>query len=260
MTSSIRTSITKTLLLAAATTAAVALHSTAAADWGSLKGRFVVDGAPPALPPLVISKDQHCIDSKPVNETVVIGDGGGLANAVVYVFLGRRGSIDVHPDYEAELEESVVLDNIGCHFVPHVARVRTGQTFVLKNSDPVGHNTNVTGIFNEIIPAGDERPKTFNRAESLPIPVTCNIHPWMKGHVLVQEHPYMAVSGEDGTFEIKNIPAGNFNFQFWHETGYLRDLRFSGGSTNRRGQAELTIAAGETLDLGDIQVPANMLR
>ena len=60
------------------------------------------------------------------------------------------------------------------------------------------------------------------------MPVDCNIHPFMKGHLLVQDHPYMAVSGEDGTFEIKNIPAGKHEFQFWHEAaGYLKNLKLN---------------------------------
>jgi hypothetical protein len=252
--------ITRTTICSIALVAGLLPAVSDGAGWGSLKGKFVVDGEPPALAPLVITKDEFCIQTKPINETVVVGDGGGLANAVVYVFLGRRGKIEVHPDYEARLKEPVVLDNHGCHFVPHVALVRTGQSFILKNSDPVGHNTNVTGFFNEIIPEGAERPKTFTKARPLPVPVSCNIHPFMNGHVVIQDHPYMAVSGEDGTFEIKNLPAGKHEFQFWHETGYLKDLKLTGGTTDRRGRAEITIVDGQTLDLGEIKVPARSLQ
>jgi hypothetical protein len=83
----------------------------------------------------------------------------------------------------------------------------------------------------------------------------------MQGHLLVQEHPYMAASAEDGTFEIENVPAGEHEFQFWHEApGYLRDLKLKGGATNRQGRIDLDIPANETLDLGDIKVPASMLK
>jgi len=229
-----------------------------AAEWGALKGRFVVDGTPPTPNPLVVTKDQHCMNKKPINESVLVGDDGSLANALVYVRLGRRDKIDVHPDYAAKLSEAVELDNGGCRFVPHVTLLRAGQPFLLKNSDPVGHNTNV-GLFNQIIPAGGETTTKIDRAAAVPLPVTCNIHPFMKGFVLVQDHPYMAVSAEDGTFEIKNIPAGKREFQFWHETGYLRELKLDGGTTDRRGRLELIIKAGQTLDLGDIRVPAASL-
>jgi hypothetical protein len=83
----------------------------------------------------------------------------------------------------------------------------------------------------------------------------------MKGYVLSQDHPYMAATGDDGKFEIKDIPAGKHDFQFWHEAGgYLKDLTLKGGKTDRRGRAELSIADGQTLDLGDIKVKASALK
>jgi hypothetical protein len=82
----------------------------------------------------------------------------------------------------------------------------------------------------------------------------------MKAHLVSLSHPYMAASGDDGTFEIKNIPAGQHEFQFWHEApGYLKNMKLKAGTTDTRGRAKLTIAAGQTLDLGDIKVPAKVL-
>jgi hypothetical protein len=238
----------------------VSFTSAAAADWGSIKGRFVVDGKPPELKPLVVDKDQFCIDNPPENETVILGDDGALSNVAVYLRLGRRDKIDVHPDYKAKLSEAAVLDNKGCHFVPHVTLVRTGQPLILKNSDPVGHNTNL-GTFNQIIPAGGQTPTKLTRAEVLPKPVSCNIHPFMRAYILVQDHPYMTVSDEQGKFEIANVPAGKRAFTFWHEApGPLKDLKVGSGKADRRGTVELTIQAGETLDLGDIKVPASLLK
>jgi plastocyanin len=237
-----------------------------AAEWGSLKGRFVVDGEAPEPAPLAVGdKDPFCVKAKPENKSVLVGEDGGLANAVVFVRVPRRGKVDVHPDYEASKAEPVVLDNEGCEFEPHIALVRIGQPFVIKNSDPTGHNTNArlvaNGAFNVLVVEGQENKMTFSKAEPMPMPVNCNIHPFMQGHLLVQEHPYMVASAEDGTFEIKNIPAGEHEFQFWHEApGYLKDLTVKSGKTNRQGRADLEITAGETLDLGDIKVPASMLK
>jgi hypothetical protein len=231
-----------------------------AAEWGTVKGRFVVAGQPPKPSPLVVSKDQFCIDNPPTNESVVVGDKGGLANVVVSIRLGRRDKIEIHPDYLAKLDEPVALDNKACHFVPHVTLVRAGQPLVLKNSDPVGHNTNL-GVFNQIIPAGGETTTKISRAAATPLSVTCNIHPFMKGYVVVQDHPYMAVSDETGNFEIQNIPAGEHAFAIWHEaSSFLKDLKVGSGKTDRRGTVELTIKPGETLDVGDIAIPATALK
>jgi len=236
--------------------------ASSAAEWGSIKGRFVLDGAPPKLAPLVVTKDAYCIDKKPINESVIVGSDGGLANVVVYLRLPRGGKVEMHPDYPAQPTEAAVLDNNGCSFHPHITLVRAGQPLVIKNSDPVGHNTNIAVFaFNQTIPIGSETPLKTTRATPIPMPVVCNIHPWMKAHVLVQDHPYMAASAEDGTFEIKNIPVGKHEFQMWHEgSGYMKNIKFKGGTANRQGRATLTIAAGGTLDLGDIKVPASLLK
>jgi hypothetical protein len=231
-----------------------------AADWGSIKGRFVVEGAVPKPAPLVVTKDQFCIDKNLVSESIVVGEKGGLANALVSLRLARREKIDVHPDYNAQLSEPVELDNNGCHFVPHITLLRSGQPIALKNSDPVGHNTKVA-MFNQIIPAGNQVMTKIERSAALPLQVSCSIHPFMTGYVMVQDHPYMAVSAEDGTFEIKNIPAGKRAFMLWHEVpGGLQGLKVGSGKTDRRGTLELTIKPGETLDLGEIKVPATSLK
>jgi plastocyanin len=235
---------------------------TASAEgWGSIKGRFVVDGTPPKLTPLVVNKDQYCINKMPKNDSVVIGKDHALVNAVVYLRLPLGATVDVNPEYAAELKKPAVLDNKGCSFSPHILTVRKGQELKIVNSDPVSHNTNITLLsFNPIVPAGTSRSVEVTTDRSLPTPVQCNIHTWMKGYLLAQDHPYMAVSGEDGTFEIKDIPAGKHEFQFWHEApGYLKNLKFKGGTTDRRGRAKITIVAGKTIDLGDITVPASML-
>jgi len=67
--------------------------------------------------------------------------------------------------------------------------------------------------------------------ESGPISYKCSIHPWMSGYVRVFEHPYYAVTDDDGKFEIKNAPVGKFRIVFWHESG-LRGGR-TGDSARR---------------------------
>ena len=235
-----------------------------AAEWGSLKGRFLIDGTAQKPAALVINKDQYCMDHKPDNDSLVVGKNNSLVNVVVFLRPQLGKKVDIHPDYAAKLKEPVVLDNHFCTFKPHILLARVGQKIVIKNSDPppVGHNTNIELFaFNQTIPSNDKMEITDTKDYPLPRPIVCGIHTWMKAHLLSLDHPYMATSGEDGTFEIKNIPAGVNEFQFWHELAlYLKNTKLSGGMTDARGRAKLKIEPGKTLDLGDIKVPASLLK
>ena len=160
-----------------------------ATGWGTIKGRFVYDNpaARTAPKPLTITKDvEVCGKHQLVNESLLVDSTGGLANVVLYL---RNRNVEVHPDYAASANERAVLDNKDCHFVPHVLAMRTSQPFIIKNSDSVGHNTNAAltanAPFNVIIPAGKEAEEKLSSAETAPATVTCNIHPWMKGYVVV---------------------------------------------------------------------------
>src|SRR3954451_10763344 len=155
--------------------AALLASSSLAADWGSLKGRFVVDGTPAKLQPLVINKDpEYCGQHNPVNETIVVGKNNALVNAVVYLRAPLGKKVDVNPEYEADLKKPAVLDNNGCSFKPHILTARVGQKIVVKNSDPVGHNTNVTALsFNPLVPAKGETEMVDGQASAIPTPINC---------------------------------------------------------------------------------------
>ncbi len=239
-----------------------AMASVGGADaWGTLKGRFIYDGDPPQQEKLNVTKDvEVCTKDHPLNESLVVGPDGGLANVVVYIRPARGKAIKIHPDYKTDAADKVELNNLHCRFAGHITLLQTDQTLVIGNEDPVGHNTKADFFkassysFNQQIPAGGSYEVQISRAEGRPVPVQCNIHPWMIGYLLVRDDPYMAVSAEDGTFTIKNIPVGEHEFQFWQEkSGYLKDVSFQGGKTDRRGRADLKISSGDN-DLGDLSV------
>ncbi len=234
--------------------------------WGTIKGRFVYDGAPPTPPALNIDKDQAvCGGHNLVNESLLVSSDGGLQNAVLLV---KDRNVDVHPDYDATKDAKVTLDNHNCHFEPHIAVVRAGQTLVVKNSDTVSHNTNAglqtNGAFNDSIPAGTELTKKIGAAETTPAPVNCTIHPWMKGYIIVQPHPYVAVSGKDGTFEIKNVPAGvPLKMKAWHEASTASGNALQANRPDLKwqtnGEFTVTLQPDQVLDLKEIKVPASSL-
>lgn len=244
------------------------LMAAEAEQWGTLKGRFVVDGSPPKAAALEPGNDPVCHHAKPVNESVLIGKENGLRNAVVYLRTRRGETVAVHPELTDDEPKPVELSNKECRFSPHVTLVRTGQKLVVKNEDPTAHNTKFDLLknpgLNQVIPAAGEFEQSFEQAESLPLPVSCNIHPFMKGYVLIRDDPYMAVTDKEGKFEIKHLPVGEHQFQFWHETGYLKNVAMQPEDSepmeaDRRGRLRLTIRADTEIDLGEIRVPAELL-
>jgi hypothetical protein len=231
--------------------------------WGNLTGRFVYKGDPPTPEKLSITKDvEVCSKHAPIDERLLVSADGGIANVAIYV---RDNDVKVHPDYEATASDNVELDNLHCRFSPHVAMLRTGQTLVLKNSDSVGHNTKgdcfVNAAFNILIPSGGTAEPSLGEPERLPVKVGCNIHPWMQGWVLIQKHPYMAVTAEDGSFTIENLPTGIHEVQLWQEAaGYLRGVQTKLGVSNEKnGRLEVAIHPGDN-DLGDIEVDPSMFK
>lgn len=240
---------------------ALTTAATEAAEWGTLKGQFILDGTAPAPAKLNINKDQAvCGQHELVDESLLVDANGGIKNILVYIRPARGKKIDVHPDYAASANDKVVLDNLNCRFEPHIVLLRTSQTLALKNSDSVGHNCKLDAFVNTpinvLIPPEATNDQKLTKEERMPVQASCNIHPWMTAFVVVRDDPYMAVSADDGTFEIKNIPAGKYEFQFWQEkAGYLKKIKLgSAGETDNRGRANLEIKAGDN-ELGKVSVP-----
>ena len=217
------------------------------APWVTLKGRVVF---PEKLPipvraPLAVNQDKgHCLAKGPIlDETVIVNPKTrGIRNVVVWLRPDNNNpkaeftADQIHPNDAKRKPADVVIDQPCCMFVERVTACRVGDTIVVKNPAPVNHNffwvSEANGELNvTLAPNGQHRFEKPLAAEPSPIGYKCTIHPWMAGWVRVFDHPYYAVTDDDGKFEIKNAPAGKFRVVMWHEV-----VGFKGGRNGRLGE------------------------
>lgn len=210
-------------ILTAKDMAAAESTGAAATGWGTFKGRITLSAKPAPLKDLTCNKDEGTCCREPLRDnSIVTGSGNGLGNVFVYLRSKGKTPVRVHEDYAKKEGTEVVLDNVKCMFEPHCAVVWTKQKLMIKNSDPVGHNTKYdssTQGFNDLLTVnGAPLEKQFKAGENKPAGLSCNIHPWMKAQLLVRDNPYFAVTNDAGEFEIPNMPAGeDLEITFWHE-------------------------------------------
>lgn len=191
---------------------------------GSLEGQIKFEGEPPAREEIRMvevslagARNSECVKLHPGNtllsDDVIVGEEGGLANVVIYV------KSDLERDFGVPVEP-VLLDQIGCRYVPHIVTMQAGQTIQVHNSDPLVHNVRSFSEKNRPFNLGQTednmREKTLRKVE-FPIKVKCDIHRWMGAYIFVFGHPFHAVTAEDGAFSIEGLPAGEHTIAAWHE-------------------------------------------
>lgn len=188
---------------------------------GTITGRVIVEGTPPKAQTIRVDGDKTCATLVPgaerQTETWVVGEGGGLANVFVYVKTGLEGRSFPVPT------EPVVLDQQNCWYTPRVVGVRVGQSFQVLNSDPLLHNVRAQAAVNQAFNQGQpvqgvRYSHTFSTDEVM-VPIKCDVHAWMNAWVGVMNHPYFAVTGPSGAFELPNLPPGTYTVEAWHEAG-----------------------------------------
>ncbi|MBL0332959.1 MAG: hypothetical protein IPP08_04725 [Chlorobiota bacterium] len=197
----------------------VASAAISLADAGSIKGVVSFEGTAPVASPLAMESDPVCSakKSEATNEyqDVCINDGK-LGNVFVYISKGLEGKSFPESSYpKAELDQS------GCKYIPRIIGAVVGQQITIKNQDPTMHNVHATPTinkgFNIAQPnAGMTAQKSFDKEETM-VTISCDVHGWMRSYVGVCSHPCFAVSAKDGSFNIPNVPPGDYTVTAWHE-------------------------------------------
>jgi plastocyanin len=186
---------------------------------GDVKGTVTIDGVAPKNAAIRMNADPKCVSfnkTPQFQETYTVGsDGKSLANVFVYVKDGLGNYVYDTPS------APITIDQQNCRYNPHVFGIRVGQPLEIINSDDTLHNIHATPKGNSEFNTGQpikgmKTTHTFDKPEVM-VPFKCDVHGWMNAFLGVMEHPYYAVTGTDGTFELKTLPAGTYTIEAWHE-------------------------------------------
>jgi hypothetical protein len=201
---------------------------------GAVAGKVSFLGAVPAAQKVQLSADPKCVAMHKggmERQTLKVKDGA-LAEVLVHVKAGITG---VHP----APVEPVVLDQVGCEYQPRMLVAMAGQPIKIRNSDDTLHNIHPRPTVNREFNVGQPRKgmettKTFDKPE-LMIPTGCDVHPWMRAQISVLAHPFFAVSREDGSYEIKGLPDGEYEVEAVHSQlkAIAQKVSVKGGQTTR---------------------------
>jgi plastocyanin len=185
------------------------------AGGGSITGKVTYTGTPAKMKPIDMSKEPSCAKqhATPVmTQNVTTGAGNSLQWVVVYISGGDQSS--------NAPSQAVRYDQKGCEYLPHVLPMQVSQQLQIYNDDQTSHNIHplakVNSEWNKSQPAGSPPIDTkYDKPEF--IPVKCNIHPWMHGYFVVLNTSHYAVTGEDGSFDLKGLPPGKYTVTAWQE-------------------------------------------
>ena len=196
--------------------APVAEPEEAAGAPGSIKVTIQFEGA--ALEPKALERkqDTFCAKTKAVDESLLVNKNNTLKNVVVRLTKGVKGPFE-------PATTPVVVDQKACMYRPRVQTARVGQPVQIANGDSTLHNVHTyvgeaqKTVFNQAMPPNSKpMDKTFTDGGEI-VTFRCDVHPWMAGFVSVADHPFQAVTGDDGSVTLTNVPSKKYTLESWHE-------------------------------------------
>jgi hypothetical protein len=216
---------------------------------GSIKGKIkAAEKVKDPVIPIKISPKETPADAEKIRNTCganqqahmyVISPDNEVKNVLVIVENVQKGKSAPKVD--------ITINNKDCYFEPLVSITYKGSNFVVKNSDPIMHNTNLgimlqdkrSTVYNLALPKKDQVISKPVRRIGMHV-VKCSTHEWMRAYIYVSEHPYVAVTDANGSFEIKDLPAGKYKVKIWHE-GFKEITKDVDVSTSKASDLSVTL-------------------
>lgn len=228
---------------------------------GTLSGRVTLDGATPdfmatnaaMLAQIEAQGDKAvCKMGDTTQQKWKISKDGGVAN--VYVWLRPpEGHYFKLEESQLKVPEFVELQQPHCAFQPHAALLfpsyydpatkdqkPTGQKLKVHGSPEIQHNANLSsqnprqgGGNLSINKGGEAIVSNLKPDPNTPVSISCDIHKWMNATLWVLDHPYSAITDENGNYKIDNVPTDvPLQVVAWHEVAtWLTQNKNSKGDT-----------------------------
>jgi plastocyanin len=197
-------------IVGVATFCAVAAANVSAA---TIKGNVRYSGTRVEKKTFPVTIDQYLCGKEKEAGDLVLSSANGIRNVVVALHGVPAGS-------KAPVNAaSAKMDQKQCVFVPRVVVVPVGGTVEFLNSDRLLHNVRGGGKENPPFNRAQPHARTIAIGFKSPevLRVDCDLHSWMRGWIVVAEHPFYTVTNEEGEFVFENIPPGKYKLQAWQE-------------------------------------------
>ncbi len=180
-----------------------------------IQGRVSVTPPYPGLKKIQVKKKHHdACAGEQISQSLIVSENGFVKNAVVSL----KGNFEKKAGTDFEIP---VLDQKDCNFQPHILIAPGGKPFHVANSDPMDHDVRIFDEADMLLRFemdAYDKPVEKQLRKAGTYVVRCGLHPWMHAFVVSAEHPYYAVSDQNGEFRFTGVPPGRYHLHIWHET------------------------------------------